>query len=196
MSALKSIRIRRIVALWALLIAAMALTSIIMAGPALAGHKTGHNKGGGGGSGSTKTRYDLEVKLADTDASPILTFRCTDCADKPGNGFFWDLSEGGTTPLQTLMGVKITQLFTAYNENKGAVQVWLVGREDDGVEGLYISCWPLGTNRCRPIPATPGGAVTIEVAEQVNMVREKQPNKGQIVGQVFVVDIVSIPVKP
>ena len=94
------------------------------------------------------------------------------------------------------MGVKITQLFTAYNENKGAVQVWLVGREDDGVEGLYISCWPLGTNRCRPIPATPGGAVTIEVAEQVNMVREKQPNKGQIVGQVFVVDIVSIPVKP
>ena len=184
MTVLESTRLRRLARLGALVTVAV-LTAVVLAGP-VAAH---HGKGAHAGDSTPKeTRYDVSLTLRDSAISTDVTFTCLDCADG-GLGFkIFDLD-----PQPRLMERDITDVFFEFHHKKG-VLVWLTGLEN-GVERLYNSCLPEEAKRCW-VPATtdaPGGVITLTVGKLVDMIRTHAPDKGEVVGQVFVVDAVFTP---
>ena len=182
-------RLRRIAGLGGLVIVAVLIAAV------LAGQVAAHH-GRGGHAGDS--RYDVRLTLRDSATSTDVTFECSDCADDKLGFSIYDLA-----PQPTLMGRAIHDVAFGFH-HKWGVTVWLVEvgshlhatPQGDDEGRLYTSCsQDPNAKRCY-VPATPidsGGVITITLEELVDMIKEHAPDKGEKVGEVYLVNAVFTP---
>lgn len=188
-------RLRRIAGLGGLLIVAV-LIAAVLAGQ-VAAH---HGKGGHAGDFTPieKIRYDVSLTLRDSENSTDVTFECSDCADDKLGFSILNLD-----PPPELMVKKIHDVAFAFH-HKWGVTVWLAEVDShihatpqgDDEGRLFNSCSKdPNANRCY-VPATPidsGGVITITLEELVDMIKTHAPDKGEKVGEVYLVNAVFTP---